>query len=169
MKCLCFSDSHGVSRYMKFALERHKDAEAVFFLGDGLSDAERLLETYTSVAKLFVRGNCDSTVGPFSLAHVEKTGSIMLEGKRIVYTHGDLYGAKYGFDGLIRLAEERDADIVLYGHTHYAVEKYISGVGKDFYLLNPGTVGGVYYKPSYGVLIIEKGNISFSIMNFEDL
>lgn len=169
MKCLCFSDSHGISRYMKAALERHRDAEVVFFLGDGLSDAERLLGSNSSVARLFVRGNCDSAVGSISIGEAEKTGSITLEGKRIVYTHGDLYGAKYGFDGLIRLGEERDADVVLYGHTHYAVEKYISGESKGFYLLNPGTVGGVYYKPTYGILNVEKGNISFSIMDFEDL
>lgn len=168
MKCLCFSDSHGVSRYMRAALDRHKDAEVVFFLGDGLSDAEKLLTSYPSVAKLFVVGNCD-TIGSFASCSTDKTGSITLEGKRIVYTHGDLYGAKYGFDGLIRLASEREADVVLFGHTHYAIEKYVSLKDRGFYLLNPGTVGGVYYSPSYGVLNIDKENISFSIMDFEDL
>ncbi len=168
MKCLCFSDSHGVSRYMKKAIERHKDAEVVFFLGDGLSDVEKLLSSDFPVAKLFVRGNCDS-FGSFSSGEVEKTGAITLEGKRIVYTHGDLYGAKYGFDGLVRLAEERSADVVLYGHTHYALERYVPLEERGIYLFNPGTVGGVYYKPTYGILNIEKGNISFSIMDFADL
>lgn len=168
MKCLCFSDSHGVSGYMRAALARHSDAEVVFFLGDGLSDAEIALKNYPNMARLVVRGNCD-TLGFFESSVAEKTGSITLEGKRIVYTHGDLYGAKYGFDGLIRLAEEREADVVLYGHTHYALEKYISLEKRGVYLFNPGTVGGVFYAPSYGVLNIDKGNISFSIMNFEDL
>jgi len=153
---------------MRAALARHSDAEAVFFLGDGLSDAESALKNYSNMARLVVCGNCD-TLGFFESNAAEKTGSITLEGKRIVYTHGDLYGAKYGFDGLIRLAEEREADVVLYGHTHYAIEKYISLENRGIYLFNPGTVGGIYYNPSYGVLNIDKGNISFSIMNFEDL
>ena len=33
MKCLCFSDSHGTSAYMRRALKMHPDAEVVFFLG----------------------------------------------------------------------------------------------------------------------------------------
>lgn len=168
MKCLCFSDSHGVSRYMRAALAKHRDAEVVFFLGDGLSDAENALKNYPNMARLVVRGNCD-TLSFFESSVVEKTGSVNLEGKRIVYTHGDLYGAKYGFDGLIRLVEEREADVVLFGHTHYAIEKYISLEKRGIYLFNPGTVGGVYYAPSYGVINIDNGNISFSIMNFEDL
>jgi predicted phosphodiesterase len=40
MKCLVFSDSHGSSYGMLKALALHPDAEVVFFLGDGLSDAD---------------------------------------------------------------------------------------------------------------------------------
>ena len=40
MKCLVFSDSHGDSRNMREALARNPDAEVVFFLGDGLYDAD---------------------------------------------------------------------------------------------------------------------------------
>ena len=47
MKCLVFSDSHRNTRNMREALLRNPDAEVVFFLGDGLSDAD--LETMDSV------------------------------------------------------------------------------------------------------------------------
>ena len=168
MKCLCFSDSHGNIRYLKSALERHRDAEVVFFLGDGLSDLERVMPVIGDKAVLSVKGNCD-IFGALSGKEVEKTSAITLEGVRVVFTHGDLYGAKYGFDGLSRLGEERGADVVLYGHTHYALEKYISLEERGLYLLNPGTVGGVYQKPTYGVLNLENGRASFVIMDFEDL
>ena len=55
MKCLCFSDSHGTSAYMRRALKMHPDAEVVFFLGDGLSDLEELTgEKVTDLHKHFV-------------------------------------------------------------------------------------------------------------------
>ena len=168
MKCLCFSDSHGNLRYMKQAIERHRDAEVIFFLGDGLSDLDRVIDLAEDKAVFCVKGNCD-VFGVLSEREVLKTSSVSLGGKRIVFTHGDLYGAKYGFEGLCRLAEETNADIVLFGHTHYAVEKYISLEERGVYLLNPGTVGGVYFKPSYGVLNIDGEFVSFSIMNFADL
>jgi len=42
MKCLIFSDSHGNPTYMKRAIAKNPDAEVIFFLGDGISDAESL-------------------------------------------------------------------------------------------------------------------------------
>ena len=35
MKLLVFSDSHGMPLYMRETLEKHRDADAVIFLGDG--------------------------------------------------------------------------------------------------------------------------------------
>ena len=35
MKLLVFSDSHGMPLYMRETLEKHRDVDAVIFLGDG--------------------------------------------------------------------------------------------------------------------------------------
>ena len=154
MKCLCFSDSHGTSAYISRALEMHPDAEVVFFLGDGLSDIDRFVYDRTK-AWLAVRGNCD-LVGDIGGSLVKKVDSITLYGKKIVFTHGDLYGAKYGTDGLVALAREQGADIVLFGHTHDPFEKYIPNEDEGgIYLFNPGSVGVSYRtKTSYGIMEI---------------
>ena len=157
MKCLCFSDSHGNFFTMKAALNKHPDAEIIFFLGDGLSDFEELIRDPKRMY-IAVRGNCDSS-GILGDQMVKKTDSITLMGYRIFLTHGDLYGVKYGLDGIKGLAVDHNADLVLFGHTHQALEKYIFTDEGGYYLFNPGSIGGGYgIKPSYGVInITDKG------------
>ncbi len=169
MTCLCFSDSHGVGRYMKAALDRHKDAEVVFFLGDGLSDAEKFAECdIVSRTWICVRGNCDY-FGTFLGGDIRKVESITLEGKKIVLTHGDLYGVNYGFSGLLGLVEQYSADIVLFGHTHIAMEKYFSDKDGGVYVFNPGTIGGIREAASYGVLTLTSSGALFSVINSEEI
>ena len=156
MKCLCFSDSHGASLNIRVALNKHPDAEVIFFLGDGLRDLENFILD-RSRAWLAVQGNCDY-YADLGDAPVKKTDAITLMGKRIIFTHGDLYGVKYGIDGVKRLAEEHNADIVLFGHTHTPLEKYISTDSGGYYLFNPGSIGSGYGGASYGVInITDKG------------
>ena len=55
MKCLILSDSHGNTSYLSRALSLHPDAEVVFFLGDGLSDADTMAVYYTDMAWVAVQ------------------------------------------------------------------------------------------------------------------
>lgn len=157
MKCLIFSDSHGNTRNMKEAIARNSDAEVVLFLGDGLKDADTLAANDGIRAWLAVAGNCDY-VPLFKDGFVKKTDSITLMGKKIVFTHGDLYGAKYGMGGLLSLAGEMGADIVLFGHTHEALEKYYSLENRGAYFFNPGSIGD----GSYGLLLLTDKGILLS-------
>lgn len=155
MKCLVFSDSHNNCYNMTRALRLHRDAEIVFFLGDGLSDIDYVSSLLPSAKFLAVRGNCD--MRRLALGQLcEKTEMIEIMGKRIVYTHGDLYGAKYGTAGLEKLAQEKGADIVLYGHTHLPATEYFSDYEKPFYLFNPGCVGSS--SGMYGILTLTEGS-----------
>ena len=161
MKCLVFSDSHGTSFGMKRALRMHPDAEVIFFLGDGLSDFEELIYD-RSRAYIAVRGNWDVN-GILGDSMVKKTDSITLMGHRIFLTHGDLYGVKYGLDGIKRLAVDHNADLVLFGHTHQKLEKYIPTEEGGYYLFNPGSIGGGFgIKPSYGVINLTEQGILLS-------
>ncbi len=167
MTCLCFSDSHGARRHIKAALDRHGDAEVVFFLGDGLSDIEAFAEADIGRRTwISVRGNCDFC-GSLLGCEVGRVETVTLLGKRIVLTHGDLYGVNYGFGGLQRLAENTSADIVLYGHTHVKSEKYFPSEGGGVYFFNPGTAGGLREAPSYGVLTLTEGGVLFSHVSCE--
>ena len=154
MKCLVFSDSHNYIYFMEKALYMHKDAEVVFFLGDGLYELEDVYYKFPGQKFFAVKGNCDYTYITMGEA-ATKTAEIEILGKRIVYTHGDLYGAKYGSAGLESLARERGADVVLYGHTHTPACEYFSEYEKPFYLFNPGSVGG--RDGSYGIITLEEG------------
>ena len=153
MKCLIFSDSHGNIRNMREALLRNPDVDVVFFLGDGLYDADTVSFGDLTRAWLAVAGNCDID-RTFRGTHAVKTDAINLEGHRIVFTHGDIYGAKYGLGGLIRLAGEQAASVVLFGHTHTPCETYENGV----YLFTPGSISS----GSFGVMTITASGILLS-------
>ena len=163
MKILCFSDSHGDDRCIRFALLRHPDAELIIHLGDGLSEVEKFVFSDSRRKWLCVRGNCDPSIS--SLPELpKKTDSINIMGHRIVYTHGDLYGVKYSFGGIMGLAAEKEADLVLFGHTHIPCEKYVElPSGKSAYLFNPGSAGGDYFAgSSFGVITVTDSGILLS-------
>ena len=151
MKCLIFSDSHGNPFYMKRAIDRNPDAEVIFFLGDGISDAEALAIDDKCRMWIAVKGNCDFS-SFFCNRPLNKTEEITLEAKKIMITHGDVYGVKGGLENLSIAARSRGADIVLFGHTHMPHESFCDGL----YLFNPGSISKPQY--SFGVLTItEKG------------
>ena len=169
MKCLIFSDSHGDIYSLDRAIRTHRDADILFFLGDGLSDLDAL-SVPEDMMVIAVRGNCDFS-GVYRGAFVKSLEKITLMGKTIVLTHGNLYGAKYGEGGLLRLAMEENADIVLFGHTHTPVElfRYLPSETTEeedateehpVTLFNPGSLGSTSH--TYGILTITETTYLFS-------
>ena len=156
MKCLIFSDSHGSLENMREAMRQNRDAEAVFFLGDGLREADTLASEYSDKMFIAVRGNCDF-YPYFKGMDSEKLASISLCGYKITATHGDLYGAKYGMGGLIKLGGDTTADIILFGHTHTPALECVSVRGRPLYLFNPGSI----CSGSFGILKFD-GSPKFS-------
>lgn len=159
IKCLVLSDSHGRTEALQRAIRRQPNVDAIFFLGDGLNDLNAVRHEISGKTAIFaVKGNCD--FGVYMDRPIYKVDSITLADKKIIFTHGDLYGVKYGMDGLIRLAEQTSADIILFGHTHEYHEEYIDGV----YYLNPGSVKGGFGDSTAGVLTIADSGVLFSRM-----
>ena len=160
MKCLIFSDSHGVAQNrMRRVIDAHPDAEVVFFLGDGLAEAEALASEYVKKMFYLVRGNCDFS----PLSPVEETEAVTLEGVRIVFTHGHKYDAKLSYHGLCALAAARGADICLFGHTHSPTEQYRSDGARPCTLFNPGSIGRPSLgRPTYGLLTVSDGQYLLS-------
>ncbi len=156
IRCLVLSDSHGRTDRLTAAIKRAGKIDALFFLGDGLADLATAISATPPFAVLAVKGNCDFG-NPIPDRNVYKVDSITLAERKIVFTHGDIYGAKYGLDGLISLANNMTADIVLYGHTHEPREDYIDGR----YYFNPGSLKGDRALPTAGILV----QIEFDIFN----
>ena len=149
---------------MRRALLLHPDAEVVFFLGDGVWDLDRVAAEDYRRAYYAVRGNNDFGAH-FRGEPVEKLVQVTLLGRKILLTHGDLYGARYGTEGLCALARAKGADILLFGHTHTPYEAFVPA--KDgsapFYLFNPGAILPGYGEPShYGILTLDEKTILFS-------
>ncbi len=146
MRIIVLSDSHGMPSRIMDAVERHSDADAVIFLGDGERDIEMLESYYSSVPNIIkVAGNCDFCSDlPFLRV-------VTLGGKKIYCTHGHCERVKYDTAELVCRARQENADIVLYGHTHTPVTSYDDGL----YIMNPGSIRD----GNYGIIDIVPGGI----------
>ena len=167
MELLIFSDSHGRGSRMLEAFSRQtKRPDAIIFLGDGLRDVSYC--EFGDIPVLAVCGNCD-TFTFFGKGNADDEIVMTLGGKRIMMTHGDRYAVKNGLARIVAAADEKGADIVLFGHTHIPFEKYLPAgeseygitLKKPLCLFNPGSVGG--YEGSFGCICIrESGEVIMS-------
>ena len=146
LRLLVVSDSHGDVRALVRAVRSQPDAAWVIHLGDGEQDVEEAQRFLKEKRVMQVSGNCDFC------SSLPAVGSILLNGVRIFFTHGHLYGVKGGDSRLKAAARAQGADVVLYGHTHVATAYYEDGL----YVLNPGSVRD---RGSCGVVDITEAGI----------
>lgn len=132
MRIIVMSDSHGDFSRVRRIFEENPGADCFIHLGDGAGDFEEAGWLFPDVPKKGVRGNCDFGCDP----KLPKEGLLEFSGKRLYFTHGDLWRVKYGLDEIERVGRERGADVVLFGHTHNAMAEYRDGL----WLINPGSV-----------------------------
>lgn len=155
-KYLVFSDSHGRNERMLNIIGENKEAEGLFFLGDIESGADRLRQSMPGPTYL-VRGNCDwsSDAPEFQV--------VKLHGHRIAMTHGHRQNVNMGRDILRYWALEKEADVVLYGHTHVPFLEQ----GYELTILNPGSISRPRQEghvPTYAVLdFLDNGEIKVEI------
>ena len=148
MKILVFSDSHGETRSMLDAVSAENPG-LILHLGDHERDCLPVRQCYPSIPCRAVRGNCDRRSGELD------DDEFVIAGKRIFMTHGHLYGVKTGLYLLKDAGLLRQADIILFGHTHRPYSEVTGGV----YIINPGSVG----RKTYAVLQIEHGTVEYEI------
>lgn len=149
MKIIVMSDSHGAaSRLMRIG-RIHGDADAFLFLGDGWRDFDDFKNEFQSKYCAAVKGNCDLGCTEDSIR------TLYLGEKKILMSHGHLFGVKSGIGGMRAKALSNGCDIMLYGHTHEAFTDYADGL----YVMNPGSVKN----GNYGIIEIISGGILTSI------
>ncbi len=154
MRIVVLSDAHGYVKPIEKAIEKSKP-DVVIFCGDGASRAEDISYLYPEIKFYFVKGNCDPLVD-FPTQLEEKIGS-----KRFFITHGHLYEVKYTYDKVIQAAKARGVDILLFGHTHSALNLYQDGL----YIMNPGScVSPDTGRPTYGFIDIVGDKIVTNIV-----
>ena len=145
MKVLVFSDSHGALNLANEMLRKEKECSLVFFLGDGIEEAEKIKERYPDKKFMLVKGNNDM------YSQVDTEAYKYVEGLTIMSCHGHKLDVRFSLRKLLDVAEAVRANIALYGHTHK------SGMYNDpltgICAINPGAL----CEGKYAVLTIEKG------------
>ena len=155
MRILVMSDCHGSRRAVETVLSRHDDINNVFYLGDGVEDFLKATEFFKNKNYYIVSGNCDWN------SMYSDYGEMVLDGVRVIYTHGHRYDVKYGAEKLYETAKNCKAQLVLYGHTHIAESTYRDGV----YLINPGALRAARDgKEGYAIVDINSKGIVTSLM-----
>lgn len=182
------SDIHGNIEALDMALARMEDVDAIVCAGDA-SDQARFSDEVTrrlrDVGARLVRGNHDDALlygyRPFpvhgDVQLMEWTRqqpdviSARVEGQRLLIFHATPWPSDQDYifpdtEAYRRLGYE-DADIVIYGHTHY---RHVGTVGSTL-VVNPGSTG----QPrdprhrdmdSFAILDLPSGNVE--IFDFPD-
>lgn len=127
------------------AVQKEKP-DLVIHLGDCWSDTEELLGKFPELEIRRVPGNCDWKQEPLEQL-------FEVEGVWILICHGHTYNVKMGLLNLLYAANEKGADVALFGHTHKGFYDYHQGVR----LFNPGSIGAPRYQtpPSYGMIYLD--------------
>mgnify|MGYP001168678578 CR=1 FL=1 len=140
MKILIVSDSHGLRKELKNLTELHADATSFIHCGDSELDHHAPeLEAYR-----VVRGNCD--YAPFPNQLLVEAGD-----ERILVTHGHLYGVKNGLLRLKYVAQENEATIVCFGHSHVLGVEQVDRI----WFMNPGSLRYPRLKQKKTYLLLE--------------
>ncbi len=156
-RILVMSDTHGRRAAIAAALARCKDADCIIHLGDYAQDVAYVREL-TDKPVYGVRGNCDLSAG--APAELE----LILDGVRIAAVHGHQQGVKTSLLRLGLYALEKQAALVLFGHTHVPTEQFYEGVT----LYNPGSLGEPRgRKATFGVITTDAGGFRIKTNTIE--
>lgn len=148
-KILIVSDSHGNTRYIRYAIGQEAPFDMLIFCGDACVDLEDTLGKGRDYDLVVVRGNLDTSG--------KKEVEFERWGRHFLVTHGDKYGVKFNNDKILQRAREVGADTVLCGHSHVPEKKwYPDGI----LLVNPGSIAIPHQDPperTYAVMTIQEG------------
>ncbi len=164
MNILLLSDSHGHPDRIREAAERTRP-DCILFAGDGLRDLAGA-HTAPDVPVYAVRGNCDAQWDPLTAQYPEEQ-ILVLDGVRILLTHGHTLGVKSGAGRAVAHAVSLQADVLVFGHTHEVFEcgfrpdaaASALQTARPLLACNPGSIGR--YPNSFGTLTLRNGQVLF--------
>ena len=156
MRVLIVSDTHGRHGGFNKALEAAGEIDFLVHLGD-TEGGEHYIEAACECPSYILAGNNDFfSDNPREL-------EVNFAGKKAFLTHGHYYGVSLGTERIVEEAKVREADIVMFGHTHKPFLEEIDGVT----VLNPGSIAFPRQEGRKGSYIIMEmdaaGNTEFQI------
>lgn len=156
MKVLIISDTHGRHDNLKTAVKRERPFDLAVHLGDA-EGCEAYIGNLVQCPLFAVAGNCDF------FSRLESEIECGIDGYHALLTHGHYYCVNTGIETILKEAEGRGADLVMFGHTHRPLVEQRNGVTA----VNPGSLSYPRQegrKPSYAVMETDaKGEAHFEI------
>ena len=153
MRILVTSDSHGDYRRLRTAVDKAAPFDIFVFLGDGENDFDIVTRNMVGISTYKVRGNNDYHSNA-PITYIVKTDS-----HNILITHGASLNLWNDYSSLIEIANEKNCQAALFGHTHVRHYSFERGV----HLFNPGSISTPRdgKNRSYGIVTDENGKLDF--------
>lgn len=155
MRIFVVSDTHGrIDNFVNKAKSLEKP-DLIIHLGDYVEDAFKI-EKEMGIETILVKGNCD-----IYSTDSDEDQTLTLNGKRVFITHGHKYNVKMDRLNLLYKGKEKNADLILFGHTHFSLIEEEDGI----MIMNPGSpsLPRLFSKRTFGIIEIGK-NISGKII-----
>ena len=149
MRVLIVSDTHKKHENLITIMERERPFDRMIHLGDAEGYEDYIAELAGCPLDI-VAGNNDF------FSDLPREDEILLEGHKIMVTHGHNYGVSMDLYGVSEEAAARGCEIVCFGHTHKPVVENKNGV----LVINPGSLSFPRQegrRPSYAVMELYKG------------
>jgi putative phosphoesterase len=153
LKILVISDSHGNTARLGRIIRQERPFDYLIHCGDGAGDLIHV-DIPAGTAVVRVCGNVDIARG----LDAERLVVLPVGPVTVMVAHGDQFRVNSEYAALEREGRSRNADIVLFGHTHTAYHED----GKPI-LFNPGPATG----GRYGLLHVDTG-IRAELKSLED-
>lgn len=148
------SDTHGDASIIAEVIQYSGVVDAVFHCGDSELDVEH--KSLQSVH--VVRGNCDMDSSLPNEVITEVKGS------KIYMTHGHLLQVKNTMIPIKLRAQEVEADVVLFGHSHILGAEVLN----EILFLNPGSLTFPRGRTEKSYSIIEKSRFTWTVTFYSD-
>ena len=156
MKILVVSDTHrNNTNYLK-VLKKTGPLDLVVHCGD-VEGSEMIIAGAAGCPVQMVRGNNDF------FSNLPKEKEFMIGRYKVWLTHGHNYYIAMNHEIIKQEAREREADIVMCGHTH----KPVVDIGSGLTLINPGSISYPRQdnrRPSYILMELDRdGEVHYTI------
>lgn len=156
MKILIVSDTHGKNKNLFNALQRVGPIDLLIHLGD-LGGHEDYIKSMSPCPVEMISGNNDIFTG------YPKEKMKLIGKYNVMLTHGHRYDVYYNTYKIKEVARSRQADIVMFGHTHIP----LIDLKDDVWAINPGSIALPRQrgrKPTFIIMEIDaKGQSHFTL------
>jgi len=154
MKLLVLSDTHRDTETMEQVIQHCQDVDAVIHCGDSELDAAYFEGTSIHI----VRGNCDFD------ELFEDEALFDLANNKVLVVHGHKHNVKSTLMPLNYRAQEVQASIVCFGHSHLLGAELQNGI----LFVNPGSLHKPRGRKEKSYAIIQKLENAWSVLFYTD-